>query len=71
MSWKSWPDETPAPLDGLNHNYCRNPDGELGGPWCYIIREDEYETGDSYGGTWKFCNVPKCEGKYLSTKTRP
>eukprot|EP00035_Acanthoeca_spectabilis_P039104 m.59035 g.59035 ORF g.59035 m.59035 type:complete len:527 (+) comp9439_c0_seq1:618-2198(+) len=42
---------TPAnyPNGGLgDHNYCRNPDGEPEGSWCY--------TTDS-GTRWEYCNV--------------
>ncbi|XP_069331812.1 hepatocyte growth factor-like protein isoform X4 [Eulemur rufifrons] len=26
---------TPTLRNGLEENFCRNPDGDLGGPWCY------------------------------------
>lgn len=32
-------------------NYCRNPDGVLGGPWCYT--EDRHVR-------WEYCNIPEC-----------
>ena len=32
------------------HNYCRNPDSDSGGLWCYMKR---------YPG-WDYCEVPKC-----------
>ncbi|XP_042193482.1 kremen protein 1 [Callorhinchus milii] len=35
-----------------NHNYCRNPDGDVR-PWCYIV---EYEDGVY----WKYCDIPTC-----------
>ena len=31
-----------------SHNYCRNPNGEAGGPWCYTT--DPHER-------WEFCPV--------------
>ncbi|KPP67506.1 kremen protein 1-like [Scleropages formosus] len=34
------------------HNYCRNPDGDVG-PWCYV---DDHEDGVY----WKYCDVPTC-----------
>uniref|UniRef100_A0A8B9CMH4 Kringle domain-containing protein n=1 Tax=Anser brachyrhynchus TaxID=132585 RepID=A0A8B9CMH4_9AVES len=37
---------------GLEENYCRNPDDDVNGPWCYTadpaIRFD-------------YCNIPECE----------
>ena len=36
-----------------DHNFCRNPDGDSGGPWCYT----------RHGGVrWQYCDVrvPKC-----------
>ena len=44
----SFPD---ADLDEAS-NYCRNPDNESKGPWCY--------TTDS-SARWEFCDVPFCE----------
>jgi len=45
----SYPDKYPN--DGLNDNYCRNPDGEPG-PWCF------YAEGSSL--SWGRCDVPIC-----------
>ncbi|CAL8088069.1 unnamed protein product [Calicophoron daubneyi] len=30
-------------------NYCRNPDGDIHGPWCVVQKT-----------SFKYCNVPKC-----------
>ncbi|XP_067884449.1 kremen protein 2-like isoform X2 [Heterodontus francisci] len=35
-----------------NHNYCRNPDGDVQ-PWCYVSENEE-------GIYWKYCNIPSC-----------
>ncbi|XP_004483245.1 tissue-type plasminogen activator [Dasypus novemcinctus] len=41
-----------AALLGLgNHNYCRNPDGDLK-PWCYVFKMGKY--------TAEFCTTPAC-----------
>lgn len=34
-------------------NYCRNPDGESGGPWCYTTDSNK---------RWEYCSVPSCSG---------
>ena len=39
------------PLSGLDENYCRNPDGEPGGAWCYTEDPDN---------RWEYCDVPVC-----------
>ncbi|KAJ7342172.1 hypothetical protein JRQ81_009386 [Phrynocephalus forsythii] len=39
------------PRAGLEKNYCRNPDGDVNGPWCY--------TTDPNKG-WEYCDVPQC-----------
>ena len=39
-------------------NYCRNPDGEPGGPWCYT---------KSPAKRWEYCDVPLC-GEYGATR---
>ena len=33
-------------------NYCRNPDNEPGGPWCYTTDPDK---------RWEYCDVPVCD----------
>ena len=38
------------PASGLGgHNYCRNPDGDAGGPWCYTL--------DYPAMRWEYCDV--------------
>ncbi|CAL8316864.1 unnamed protein product [Boreogadus saida] len=36
---------------GLDRNYCRNPDDDVNGPWCY--------TTDS-SKKWDYCQIPEC-----------
>uniref|UniRef100_H0ZC96 Kringle-containing protein marking the eye and the nose n=1 Tax=Taeniopygia guttata TaxID=59729 RepID=H0ZC96_TAEGU len=39
--------------EGLGeHNYCRNPDGDVS-PWCYIAEHED-------GIYWKYCEIPSC-----------
>ncbi|CAG0903692.1 unnamed protein product [Darwinula stevensoni] len=38
-------------VDG-SHNFCRNPDGSVHGPWCFIESKD--------GSMWEYCDVPYC-----------
>ncbi|XP_058880230.1 plasminogen-like isoform X2 [Acipenser ruthenus] len=40
------------PDKGLDSNYCRNPDGDVNGPWCYTMDPDK--KSDT-------CQIPKCE----------
>ena len=35
-------------------NYCRNPDSEPEGPWCYTTDPNM---------RWEYCDVPLCPGK--------
>ncbi|XP_053238304.1 plasminogen [Podarcis raffonei] len=39
------------PRSGLEKNYCRNPDGDINGPWCYTTDPSK---------TWDYCDVPQC-----------
>ncbi|CAH1777248.1 unnamed protein product [Owenia fusiformis] len=36
-------------------NFCRNPDGKPGGPWCFTILRDI---------VWDYCEIPRCECRY-------
>lgn len=47
------PNVTPQknPLADLESNFCRNPDGDASGPWCYTM---DLET------RWEHCNPPSC-----------
>lgn len=47
------------PDAGLVENYCRNPDGEHGGAWCYTTDPDV---------RWEYCDVDVCE---LSSAASP
>ena len=35
-----------------NHNFCRNPEGDSKGPWCYT-------TDPSV--RWGYCHIPDCD----------
>nr|CAB3263507.1 low-density lipoprotein receptor-related protein 6-like [Phallusia mammillata] len=43
------PKQTPS--DGSHHNYCRNPDGDLKGTWCYTMDPTK---------RWEYCKIKKC-----------
>ena len=38
--------------DKKPHNYCRNPEGDLSGTWCYTTDPNT---------RWEYCSVKKCE----------
>lgn len=38
-------------LLGDQQNYCRNPDREPNGPWCYTTDPKQ---------RWEYCDIPKC-----------
>ncbi|XP_076814506.1 low-density lipoprotein receptor-related protein 2-like isoform X1 [Clavelina lepadiformis] len=44
------------PADGGKHNYCRNPDGDLSGTWCYTTNQTK---------RWEYCYIPKCSDDSL------
>ncbi|XP_050751137.1 plasminogen-like [Gymnogyps californianus] len=58
------PTHTPEkhPNAGLDENYCRNPDGDESGPWCY--------TTDP-ATRFDYCNIPECEGEVTHTGEGP
>lgn len=35
-------------------NYCRNPDLDEGGPWCYTTDPRK---------RWEYCDIPLCSGR--------
>ena len=37
-------------------NFCRNPDGDIDGPWCYVEEEEE-ESKES----WESCGIEWCD----------
>ncbi|XP_010221650.1 PREDICTED: hepatocyte growth factor-like protein [Tinamus guttatus] len=42
----------PSSRNGLEENYCRNPDGDKRGPWCYTMEP---------GVRHQSCGIKKCE----------
>nr|XP_033794312.1 plasminogen [Geotrypetes seraphini] len=40
------------PNAGLDSNYCRNPDRDINGPWCFITTPGSAQ--------WDYCDIPKC-----------
>ncbi|XP_049340141.1 plasminogen isoform X1 [Astyanax mexicanus] len=39
------------PDKGLDSNKCRNPDGDVNGPWCYTTDPNK---------KWDYCQIPEC-----------
>ena len=39
------------------NNYCRNPDNEPNGPWCYTMDKKK---------RWEYCSIPICDSGELS-----
>uniref|UniRef100_A0A4W5NUZ4 Macrophage stimulating 1 n=1 Tax=Hucho hucho TaxID=62062 RepID=A0A4W5NUZ4_9TELE len=59
--WSKFPHDhrwTPTATNGLELNYCRNPDGDRIGPWCYTTDPE-----------WRFetCNIPHCKDEVCIT----
>ncbi|XP_012217839.1 uncharacterized protein [Linepithema humile] len=50
---KHFPDGSRAKAN----NYCRNPDDDTGGPWCYV-EEKNYELVEK-----EYCDIPFCDDK--------
>ncbi|XP_077971315.1 laminin subunit gamma-1-like [Styela clava] len=44
------------PNSGLVNNFCRNPDAEPSGPWCYTTDSEK---------RWENCPIPKCECEFI------
>ncbi|CAB1314660.1 unnamed protein product [Coregonus sp. 'balchen'] len=59
--WSKFPHDhrwTPTATNGLELNYCRNPDRDRIGPWCYTTDpERRYES----------CNIPHCKDEVCIT----
>ncbi|CAG0891594.1 unnamed protein product [Darwinula stevensoni] len=52
MDLMTFPDE----IVDSSHDYCRNPDADSGGPWCF--------TEEGTGESWGRCMVPFCSQLY-------
>ncbi|XP_044024914.1 plasminogen [Siniperca chuatsi] len=51
------------PTKGLEGNSCRNPDGDVNGPWCYTTDRNK---------KWDYCQIPDCAGLACGTPvTKP
>lgn len=37
------------------HNFCRNPDQDSNGPWCFVR-----DQSDPYKTSWAYCDVKHC-----------
>ncbi|XP_035486378.1 hepatocyte growth factor-like protein isoform X2 [Scophthalmus maximus] len=59
--WSKFPHDhrwTPTASNGLELNYCRNPDGDRIGPWCYTTDPERRYEG---------CNIPQCKDEVCIT----
>ena len=56
----SWKDRMIAHDPSISEakNHCRNPDGDIGGPWCYV---DDHADNEE---TWESCGIEWCDNSY-------
>ncbi|EMP30325.1 Plasminogen, partial [Chelonia mydas] len=50
------------PQAGLEKNYCRNPDGDINGPWCYTTDPRK---------AWEYCEITECRNYSLKSLVSP
>uniref|UniRef100_A0A8C0J7I9 Kringle domain-containing protein n=1 Tax=Chelonoidis abingdonii TaxID=106734 RepID=A0A8C0J7I9_CHEAB len=50
------------PRAGLEKNYCRNPDGDINGPWCYTTDPRK---------AWEYCEITECRNYSLKSLVSP
>ncbi|XP_039738197.1 plasminogen [Pteropus medius] len=65
VACQKWSDSSPHkpryspethPLEGLEENYCRNPDNDEKGPWCYTTDPNV---------RFDYCSIPECEDECM------
>ncbi|XP_014650878.1 PREDICTED: plasminogen [Ceratotherium simum simum] len=65
VACQKWSDSSPHvpkyspdkyPSEGLEENYCRNPDSDEKGPWCYTTDPDI---------RFDYCDIPECEDECM------
>ncbi|XP_016008226.2 plasminogen isoform X2 [Rousettus aegyptiacus] len=65
ITCQKWSDSSPHkpryspethPLEGLEENYCRNPDDDEKGPWCYTTDQKV---------RFEYCSIPECEDECM------
>ena len=54
--WSAQEPHEPTYTEVGEHNFCRNPDGDPKGVWCYTTDPDK---------RWEYCSVPICSSSML------
>ncbi|XP_072512606.1 plasminogen [Salminus brasiliensis] len=71
VTCQAWSSRTPHassftpethPDKGLESNKCRNPDGDVNGPWCYTTDPNK---------KWDYCQISDCENKCGQPAVKP
>jgi len=59
---RTGPNDVLPPENDRDHNFCRNPDNDPSGPWCYAVSK-------SWGKA--YCDIPFCSGVQPDHLIRP
>ena len=66
VSWNARMSRLDPSID-VAENYCRNPDGDIGGPWCYVEGgRDDFDQREA----WESCDIRWCENNGESENYR-